>query len=191
MGKVKYFDEKSEKNRARVRKCRELKKTRLNHENNVRKRMYSKDDNFFDGISNNDRNECTGSNDEFYDGSKDDTGFETRLKFWATDHQISASAIGDLLKILISFGFTFLPKSSSTFMQTPCKTPIEELSNGRMWYNGVKNCLQRVLSNISRDLSLSLDFNVDGIPVFKSSNVQFWPILMSIQGIPYGSNGSR
>lgn len=112
--------------------------------------------------------------------------FQSKLKCWVLNHTISAKAISDLLKILIAAGFAFLPRDSRTFMRTPCNVPIKDLSNGsKMWYNGVEKCLRNVLNKIPHDMKLTLDFNFDGIPVFKSSNLQFWPILMAIKGILY------
>lgn len=179
---IKYFNEKAEKNRIRVRRCRQKKKNRLNHQNQVYERMFSKSDVLIEQCLSNECSENSCSNVGVSNGLEDMITFETKLKCWATNHHISARAISDLLKILIFAGFTFLPKDSRTFMKTPSNVPIKVLSNGKMWYNGIEKCLKNVLSNISRDVCITLDFNFDGIPVFKSSNLQFWPILMAIQG---------
>lgn len=158
-------------------------------ENHVRERiqetlMFCETDELLDEQISSDRQENAHTNSEILDDLSDMSEFQSKLKCWATNHRISARAISELLKILIFAGFTFLPKDSRTFMKTPCNVQIQELSNGaRMWYNGIEKCLRNVLSNISRDNSLTLNFSFDGIPVFKSSNLQFWPILMAIKGI--------
>lgn len=167
MAKIKNFSEKAHKNRIRVQRCRRLQKIKLDHENHVRKLV--------DGQLNTvdcEENECT----------EIEPDFDSKLKCWAINHRISASAISDLLRILIIAGFNNLPKDSRTFMRTPTNVAIKNMSNGQMWYNGVENCLWNIFSNIKRDISITLDFNFDGIPIFKSSNLQFWPILMAIQG---------
>lgn len=171
------FQWKSKKNRDRVRKCRLLKKLRSVHVNQVRERIYSQRDiNIDQHLSSNcEENFCS-----IDDGKV--VGFEHKLRCWAINHRITGSAINDLLIILIYAGFTFLPKDSRTFMGTPSQVPIKVLTNGRMWYNGVKKCLEGVLARISRDVCITLDFNFDGIPIFKSSNLQFWPILAAIRG---------
>lgn len=187
MGKIKHFDEKAQKNRARVRKCRQLKKIRLSHENHVRERMSTqsfKTDDVFDEQIPSNRQENSHTNSETsFDDLSDLSEFQSKLKCWAINNRISAKAINELLKILIFAGFSFLPKDSRTFMKTPSNVQIQEMSDGsRMWYHGVEKCLRNALSNISRNISLTLNFSFDGIPVFKSSNLQFWPILMTIEG---------
>lgn len=189
MGKIKHFDDKAKKNRARVRKCRQMQKIRSNHEQHVRERMSceiidinSYQRSFDERIPSVQENAHTYN--EISDDLSDMSEFQSKLKHWAINHRISAKAISELLKILIFAGFSFLPKDSRTFMKTPCNVQIQELSNGsRLWYNGVEKCLRNVLSNIPHSISLTLNFSFDGIPVFKSSNLQFWPILMAVKGI--------
>lgn len=188
MAKIKHFDEKAQKNRARVRKCRQLKKIRLSHESHVRDRMFSKTVDFFNEQLASDHHENSHTNSETFDDLSDMSEFQRKLKCWAINHRISAKAISELLQILIFAGFSFLPKDSRTFMQTPCDVQIQDLSNGSMWYNGVEKCIRNVLSNISRSISLTIDFFFDGVPVFKSSNLQFWPILMAIEGNCFNIN---
>lgn len=68
-------------------------------------------------------------------------------------------------------------------MFTPVKVPINILSKGKLWYHGIWKCVENALGNIQRSLTITLDFNIDGLPISKSSSKQFWPILMAIQGI--------
>ncbi|XP_031625627.1 uncharacterized protein LOC116342258 [Contarinia nasturtii] len=107
-----------------------------------------------------------------------------RLRFWALQHRITQAAINDLLSILILAGFTFLPQDSRTLMQTPNIVKIYALSAGKMWYHGIRKSLQSIFSNLNCELTLRIDFNFDGMPLFKSSKVQFWPILASIREFP-------
>lgn len=65
-------------------------------------------------------------------------------------------AISELLKILIFAGFNFLPKDSRTMMKTPKNLDIKTLAHGRMWYHGLKICLENVYI-----CPLSKHFNVD------------------------------
>lgn len=173
MAKVRKFDNKSEKNRERVRKHRQKRKLKLDYEKWVEELINakinstenSKTDNICDE-SNIDQNEIV---------------FKKKLKNWAVVNHISAKAISELLQILIFAGFHFLPKDSRTLMGTPKQLAIKALSYGHMWYHGIKTCLENInlCSSIS---SLTLDWNFDGLPVFKSTNLQFWPILASIRG---------
>lgn len=39
--------------------------------------------------------------------------------------------------------------------------------------------------DLNRNISISLNFNVDGLPIFKSSKQTFWPILATIHEMPH------
>lgn len=174
MGKVKYYDSKSEMNRNRVKKCRAKQKLRREHEKRVKSMM-----DIFNGEEVKESVHVQTKNDI----DDDDTStFKHKLKCWVVNHRISARALNDLLVILIFAGFSFLPKDSRTFMATPSKLLIHVLNNGKMWYNGIKKCMENIFINLSREISVTLDFNFDGFPIAKSSNAQFWPILSAIQG---------
>lgn len=186
---IKYQTDVAIKHRARVRKYRTLKKIRLEHEIHIQNQIQS--------IEIEKENVCDDINEKSTDGeeeSEDDDSklsqdvdksieFMIKLRFWAVQHRITHSAINDLLSILIFGGFFFLPRDSRTLMETPKKIEIIAVSNEKFWYNGVQTCLEMILSRISCDISITLDFSFDGLPIFNSSNTHFWPILSSIQGI--------
>lgn len=182
MAIIKRFTSGAQKNRERVRKHREKKKIRFQHEKEVQfrlKQLFSKSD------------VCSNSNilTEDVDKQQPTVGFDEmtdfveKLKFWAINHRITARAISNLLLILIGVGFTSLPKDSRTFMRTPVNLPIQLLSNGKLWYQGLTNCIRKVFAHLRDDISITLNFNFDGLPVFNSSNLQFWPILAAIRGM--------
>lgn len=104
------------------------------------------------------------------------------LRLWAIKHHITHAAINDLMAILILAGLTFLPRNSKTLMKTPTQVDIVPLGNGKMWYFGIGVWLQKLLANCKRDITIHLDFNFDGQPLFNSSTFQFWPILSTIRG---------
>lgn len=56
------------------------------------------------------------------------------------------------------------------------------MGSGKYWYNGVRNCIVQVYSVSLTQLptNLCLIFNIDGLPIAKSSKDQFWPILCKI-----------
>lgn len=78
-----------------------------------------------------------------------------------------------------------LPSDSRTLLKTPREVHLQTMGNGQFWYNGIKNCLGTVFSDIDRSLTLPLVFNVDGIPPFNASTIEFWPILCRIQNMPH------
>lgn len=178
MVRVKRFDQKAVKNRARVRKHRDWKKSKSIHEKYIRDQIFTEDNNSYEMF---DEFIVNGSHDE---NPKIDKATEItdKLKYWCAHHRITAVAMCDLLCILRFAGLAFLPKDNRTLMGTPVKVPIHTLSNGKLWYNGIAACLQNALDKISTDMSITLDWNFDGVPISKSSNNQFWPILACIRG---------
>lgn len=109
------------------------------------------------------------------------------LRNWANDYHISKRAINHLLSILHSNGIRQLPKNYRTLQGTPKTIETVNVAGGKLWYNGVGKCLEAMFSTLSQNLTISLNFNIDGLPLFKSSTVQFWPLLASIVGmLSYG-----
>lgn len=179
---------KAGKNRARVRKSRLLKQRKEAHESHIREEMYSMEQIYCENLCKNiddlsDKRENDEDNEYLqYDRVDKSIEFMDKLRFWAIHHRITQTAISDLLKILIFGGFSFLPKDSRTFMKTPREVEISKVSNGKLWYYGIQKCLQSVMPFIRCSDSVTLDFSFDGLPIFKSSNLQFWPMLFSLQG---------
>lgn len=113
---------------------------------------------------------------------KEKNSLVDELREWSKSYNISAGAITSLLKILIFYGFTWLPSDYRALLHTPRNIEISTVSNGKFWYIGIVKTLQQIFSTLTRDIVISLKFNVDGLPLFKSSKLQFWPILASIHG---------
>lgn len=105
-----------------------------------------------------------------------------KLRDWATTHRVSKRAIDDLLGILISCGIESVPKNHRTLQSTPTNIRIDDVAGGRFWFNGLEKCLRQIFVNIDRDIEISLSFNIDGLPLYKSSTITFWPILAAIHG---------
>lgn len=178
MTRVKKTDHKAVRARFRVQNRRNFIKLKAAHEKYILEQIVSKCND--SGVT----SQTYGPDIHFDHLDKVDEGTEisNKLRYWAVHHRITKKALNDLLHILRGNGMTFLPKDSRTFMRTPVHVPISTLDKGKMWYNGVKNCLDKTLIGIPNDMSITLDWNVDGFPVAKSSNMQFWPILCSIRG---------
>lgn len=183
---IKNFTRKAELTRNRVLKHREKRKFTLAYQRAVdaeinRRNQHADDQNIH---SSGDSNTSAAHHDEDNECpyEKDKNDFSERIKCWAIQHCITKRALNDLLSILIVFGFQFLPKDSRTFLQTPKTVDIRELSIGHLWYYGLQNCLKIIFQNIKRNISINLDFNFDGVELFKSSRKCFWPIITSIRG---------
>lgn len=158
----------------RVRKHRFLKKLRSNHEKPILEyikllRVGNNDDDALNKT-------CSPAGDKHKW-----VEIEEKLKFWVAIHKLTRSAVNELLAILKFSGLNFLPCDSRTLMKTPVNVPIKDLSNGQLWYHGIENNLTNIFNGITKDLSITLDFNADGAPIAKSSNRQIWPILASMR----------
>lgn len=114
------------------------------------------------------------------------TSSEIQIRDWAVKHQIHHSALKELLVILRTQYDPHLPLDPRTLCKTPSNLSqlIKNIPGGTYYHFGVTNCLSEFLENIS-DLegkknikTIYLRINCDGIPLFRSSGKQFWPLLV-------------
>lgn len=181
MANIRIFTKKAALDRNRARKYRLKLKLLKNYENLVRDEMNRRrieENKQFDGANDifTEQNENTRFD---YDEMCD---FKESLQCWTVKHRITRIALNDLLSILITAGFNFLPKDSRTLMKTPVTVPIKNLRKGQLWYHGIKVYIEQLFQQISSDLTITLDFNFDGQDPFNSSRTCFWPIIASIRG---------
>lgn len=178
MAKVRKFTANAEKNRERVRKHRRIKKFKEKYQNNVHAEMLRRSEIDFDVQNTN----ADVPNEHINSENQSGENFQDCLKEWAVKHRITKMALNDLLSILITAGFCYLPKDSRTLMKTPKHVEIRNLSSGQMWYRGISFSLLQIFQKLNNDISIYLDFNFDGVPLFDSSSKCFWPIIVSIRG---------
>lgn len=105
------------------------------------------------------------------------------LKQWAIEYGITRRALSALLKILISVGLWYLPSDSRTLLKTPRILPIIDMCGGKYWHGGLRKNIETLFTGIKENIAINLSFNVDGLPLFKSSKVTFWPILAHVFGL--------
>ena len=102
----------------------------------------------------------------------EESSFQEKLCYWATQHRQTRDALTDLLVLLINEGHV-LPRDSRTLLQTMRSVPTTVKAGGTYLYLGVQNMVQRYLPpdfNASLSAKVFMKINVDGIPVlFKSS----------------------
>lgn len=68
-------------------------------------------------------------------------------------------------------------------LRTPRKIKLKKLLNGEYIHFNLNDTLTRIIKVNKNYLSnpLKISFNIDGLPIFKDSNTQFWPILCQIK----------
>lgn len=112
------------------------------------------------------------------------------LRQWAlADPPIPHTKLESLLKILRREKFPMLPKCAKTFLGTnKFQNKIEKLDDsdtGEFVYFGLEKYLQQCVNSKLHEVHhLQLLINVDGIPLYKSSSIQFWPILCKVFNQP-------
>ena len=119
--------------------------------------------------------------DEVEEGNVLELGEE--LSMWATKNKCSRSAVNEMLDMLRRHGHR-LPKDSRTLLNTPRVIVTEEKCGGQYIYIGIETGLLKIIAQhprCFRDNAADLNFNIDGVPLFKSSNTQLWPILCSVK----------
>ena len=104
-----------------------------------------------------------------------------QLGAWSIKHNITHLALSDLLALCQSWmpidGF---PKDPRTLLHTK-RIIIPKFTNGgHLYHFGIKSQLLTIIKEIPSLRSgsnISLSFGIDGLPISKSTSLQFWPIL--------------
>lgn len=135
--------------------------------------------------------------DEDYDDRIFDDDFtkneklQSQLRKWAVQHNITHIALKDLMQIfnerlsVSSASLLPLPNDPRTLLSTPPTVSLVPLADGgEYWHHGVENCIKKLLPSLSAPTTIHLTINIDGLPVFNSSKVEFWPILFNIAEMP-------
>ena len=117
---------------------------------------------------------------------------EEELSSWATNNFISQMAVTSLLHILRKI-FPSLPKDSRTLLgytaSTNSAVAIKNLAGGKYYHFGIANGLASVISASSLNVSepIKLLINIDGLPLYRSTAAQFWPILGKVANAKYSA----
>jgi len=115
----------------------------------------------------------------------------TSIKYWAVEHKISDIALSNLLKVLkINHDcFHYFPCDARTLLKTNTSNnplQIQTMCPGIFHYFGLANGLKATIgTNVISGDTITLHLGVDGLPLTKSSNSQFWPILCCIRNLNY------
>lgn len=116
------------------------------------------------------------------DAANVDPKLDVLLADWVLQYAIPMALLGGLLKIL-NFFHPNLPLDPRTLMKTPRCCAVRTMSDGGQYahFGLQKGIINLIKSGIISDhkQTLELQFNVDGLPLFKSSSTTLWPILSS------------
>jgi len=108
------------------------------------------------------------------------------LQRWSIQHNVTHNCLSDLLRGLkdtVPSLTSALPSDARTLLKTSkTKFCSKIVSPGKYIHIGLEKQLKRIISGPFQDSihSFKLIINIDGIPIFKSSNIQVIPILFGI-----------
>ena len=126
-----------------------------------------------------DEDESTQMGSPLADDLLSKSSLRDNLGEWAVDSQIKHAALNKLLGILNAHHpEDNLPRDARALLGT---VDVRDMPPGQYWHNGLKKNLVEMFSG-SAGREIYLSFNVDGLPISKSSGSQLWPILCCVQG---------
>lgn len=101
-------------------------------------------------------------------------------------YNIPLTALGDLLDIFRKV-VKDLPKDPRRIMGTPKQYHVSKICDGEYYHFGIMEGVQKQIKHLCDDLPenfcFELQLNIDGLPLFKSTSHQFWPILGNLCNI--------
>lgn len=114
----------------------------------------------------------------------EEVSLRDKLRSIAVDDGMCLSTVTKLLHALHQY-HPELPLDARTLLQTPVKQNIRSMGDGRYCHLGLKAGLQSVQQHFSTLESepLKLLFNIDGLPITKGGQQNFWPILCSVTNV--------
>lgn len=115
------------------------------------------------------------------EGSDNKENIVDFLKSWTFKHRINRSALNDLLVFLKSDGYQQLPIDSRTLLKTPKTRDVINVEPGKYVHIGIQSGINGILHHLNHiPKEISLDINIDGVPISRSSSSSFWLILGKI-----------
>uniref|UniRef100_A0A182F8J5 Uncharacterized protein n=1 Tax=Anopheles albimanus TaxID=7167 RepID=A0A182F8J5_ANOAL len=115
------------------------------------------------------------------DHSQQQSSFVQRLRYWALNTNQTHDAVNGLLAVLRSgpAPVHLLARTTRTLLKTSrtATLRIYTVPGSTFWYRGIKKSLSHVLRKLQGPTTISLNVNIDGMLVFRSSATQFWPML--------------
>ncbi|XP_038117988.1 uncharacterized protein LOC119769477 [Culex quinquefasciatus] len=109
---------------------------------------------------------------------------EVFLQRWSLEHKITHSALKPLLDRLSLVDRT-LSTDPRRLLGTPRKEPeLIQIEGGQYWHHGLEHSLRIAFNKLSNPRNISININIDGLPIFKNGTDQLWPILFNVHEEP-------
>lgn len=139
--------------------------------------------------SNSDYMDSDSESDEEILKIEKDSVLSNDLAHWVNENFIEHNAVDSLLSVLKKHGHPSLPCTARTLLGTIKNVTTEQKSGMEYIYLGLEKQLQSYYFSLSLEQQyelseLSISFNIDGLPLFKSTNTSLWPILCKVHNQP-------
>lgn len=133
--------------------------------------------------SNSDNERCCLS-----DSESEEISLEDGLVDWVNHFQVKHNAVDSLLKLLKQSGHPCLPATARSLLGTAREFNLQKKSGMEYLYFPLGESLLENFRSYPQDIRqnvdhLELNFNIDGIPLFKSSRSSLWPVLCGIMNV--------
>lgn len=113
--------------------------------------------------------------------------FEQSLASFYVQYNLPREAGNKLLNIMRQQGYR-LPADIRTLIKTPRVCIVENKCGGDYAYYGIETGVIKILAQnpdyCANNDKISLQINIDGLPIFKSTTDQMWPILCAFEMFP-------
>ena len=120
------------------------------------------------------------SDEEICDEPEAAPDLDSQLRDWINDDKIPHRSANKLFQILREQGHR-LPKDARTLLGTLRSVEVLDRCGGQYKYfgleSGISTCIATSPLFFETHNEVALNFNIDGIPLFKSNSIEFWPIL--------------
>ena len=120
--------------------------------------------------------------------------FREKLQNWAVRfrNNLTVEAIEEILQIGRDENIPNLPKSAATLLRTKTNKNIKAMkssknTNGSYVYFGIEEGLKAIITDEYTENTISLLFDIDGLPLYNNSSEQFWANLGLVQHDKYES----
>ena len=135
-----------------------------------------------------DEHETQDDSDSEFDELHEGSCLSEKLRDWVNTYNVKHNAVDGLLKIWRDEGHTQLPKTARGLLKTSVDMNIQQVSGMAYTYLGLENAIRanflRYSEKVQDQVShLEIGMNIDGLPIFKSTNDSLWPILVGIVNI--------
>lgn len=115
-----------------------------------------------------------------FDEFRKDEEFREKFRKWGLENNITHIALRGVIQIINErFGKLMFPKDPRTILKTPRNVEITTIGiDQHYWHKMVYEIVFKCVE------SISLNINMDGLPIHKSSKDELWPILFNIAEMP-------